>query len=127
MDLITHVTSITEMVEEAISIQSDEGSTLAKYFTVEGGSVSFNVAKVPVNYSSGGSSVCLVRGISRAAIESSESIKVLGQCINGQYVFDSDADRETYESIYDTKPRMIDDGEGGTIECTPPYMIGVFA
>lgn len=115
------------MLAEAIAIQSEEGNALAKYFTFEDDSVSFNISKVPIKYLRGGSSICLVRGISRAVIESSESIKVLGECINGEYVFDTDEDRETYESIYDTTTRMIDDGEGGQIEYTPPYMIGVFA
>jgi len=127
MDLITHVSSLLAMAEEAIAIQNDEESALAKYFTVDEGSVTFNVSKIPVTYSSGGATVCLVRGISRDVIESSKSIDVLGECINGEYVFDSEDAKDIYESIYDTKPRMIDDGEGGEFEYTPPYKIGVFA
>ena len=119
------------MSAEAIAIQGDEENALAKYFTVEEDgdkdSVTFNVSKIPVTYSNAGATVCLVRGISRGVIESSESIVVLGECINGEYVFDSDDTKEIYESIYDTKPRMIDDGEGGEFEYTPPYKIGVFA
>ena len=115
------------MLSEATAIQSEEGNLLAKYFTVEDGTVSFNVAKIPVTYSNNDSSICLVRGISRAIIESSASIKVLGRCIDNEYVFDSNEAKETYESIYDTTTRMIDDGEGGQVSYTPPYMIGVFA
>jgi hypothetical protein len=128
MDLITFVPSITAMIAEAIAIQDDEKNALARYFTVdEDEGVTFNAAKIPVTYSENGSTVCLVRGISRVTIESSTSIKVLGECVNGEYVFDSESDRLTYESIYDTKPRMIDDVENGTYEYTPPYKIGVFA
>lgn len=128
MDLITFVPSLSAMIAEAITIQGDEENALARYFTVdEDKGVTFNAVKIPVTYSDSGSTVCLVRGISRITIESSTSIKVLGECVNGEYVFDSESDRLTYESIYDTKPRMIDDVENGTYEYTPPYKIGVFA
>ncbi|KGJ88803.1 hypothetical protein [Colwellia psychrerythraea] len=129
MDLITHVPSLAAMLAEARAIQSDENNALAKYFTIDedGQGATFNVAKVPVTHSSNGATICLVRGVSRAIIEASSSIKVLGECINGEYVFDSDNDKLIYESIYDTKSRMIDDGEGGKVEFTPPYKIGVFS
>lgn len=129
MDLITHVPSLAAMLAEAIAIQADEDSALAKYFTIDedGQGATFNVAKVPVTHSSNGATICLVRGVSRAVIESSNTINVLGECINGEYVFDSVNDKLIYESIYDTTSRMVDDGEGGQVEFTPPYKIGVFS
>lgn len=32
-----------------------------------------------------------------------------------------------YESVYDTSPRMVDDGEGGTTTVTPPFAFGMLA
>lgn len=32
-----------------------------------------------------------------------------------------------YESVYDTAPREVDDGEGGTITITPPFKFGMLA
>ena len=43
----------------------------------------------------------------------------------GMFLLDGGLD--IYESVYDTTARMIDDGEGGQFEYTPPYKIGVFA
>lgn len=33
----------------------------------------------------------------------------------------------TYESVYDTSPRTVDDDEGGTMEVTPPFAFGMLA
>jgi hypothetical protein len=125
-DLITFVPSLSAMIAEAIAIQDDEESQIARYFTIkEDGGVSFDVAKVPVVRTTNNQSVCLVRGISRSVIESSTTIKVIGEVVGGGYVFD-EGGQAIYESVYDTKPRMIDDGEGGQVEYTPPYKIGSF-
>ena len=125
-DLITFVPSLSAMVAEAIAIQSDEESTLARYFTVnDEGGVSFDIAKVPVVRTTSNQSLCLVRGISRAVIESSTTIKVIAEVVGGEYIFD-EGGQAIYESIYDTKPRMIDDGEGGEYLYTPHYNMGGF-
>jgi hypothetical protein len=126
-DLITFIPNLTAMIAEAIAIQNDDESTLAKYFTVdEDSGVSFNVAKIPVVRTTNNQSVCRVRGMSRAVIESSSTIKVIGEVFgDDDYVFD-EGGQAIYESIYDTSTRMIDDGEGGQVEYTPPYKIGVF-
>lgn len=124
-DLITFVPSLSAMVAEAIAIQDDEESTLARYFTVDDEGVSFNVAKVPVVRTLSNQSLCLVRGISRAVIESSTTIQVIGEVVGGEYIFD-EGGQVIYESIHDVDPRMIDDGEGGQVEYTPPYKIGGF-
>lgn len=125
MDLITFVPDLRAMVDEAIAIQDDEDSELAQHFTInDDGGVSFNVLKIPVQHGHN-QSVCLVRGISRSVIESSTTIKVIGEVIGGDYVFD-EGGRDIYEYVYNTKSRMIDDGEGGQISYTPPYKIGGF-
>jgi hypothetical protein len=126
MDLITFVPSLTAMIAEAIAIQDDEESPLARYFTIKEDGVSFDVSKIHVVRNTNNQSVCRVRGISRAVIESSSTIKVIGEVFgDNDYVFD-EGGQTIYESIYDTKPRMIDDGEGGQVEYTPPYKIGSF-
>ena len=129
MDLITHVPDLQAMLTEAIAIQSDEDNALASYFTIDedGQGATFNVAKVPVVYSSSGETLCLIRGITREIVESSNSIKVLGECKNNEYIFDNEDCRAIYEANYNTVGYMIDDGEGGEVFHQPPYKIGVFA
>lgn len=125
MNLITYVPDLKVMKTEAITIQSDENNELAKHFTIENSEVSFNATKIPVIYSSDGSTLCLIQNIDRSVIESSSSIRVIGECINGEYVFD-EGGRDIYESIYDTSTRMIEVDEGVKIEYTPPYEMGGF-
>jgi hypothetical protein len=125
-DLITFVPSLSAMVAEAIAIQDDEESTLARYFTVDDeGGVSFNVSKVPVVRTTNNQSLCRVRGISRAVIESSTTIQVIGEVVGGEYIFD-EGGQAIYESIHDVNPRMMDDGNGGEYLYTPAYKIGGF-
>jgi hypothetical protein len=125
-DLITYVPSLSAMVAEAVAIQDDEESTLARYFTVDDeGGVSFNVSKVPVVRTLSNQSLCLVRGISRTVIESSTTIQVIGEVVGGEYIFD-EGGQTIYEGIHDVNPRMIDDGEGGQYLYTPHYNMGGF-
>jgi len=127
MDFITYVPDLSAMIAEAISIQSDEESQLARYFTIENGRVSFDVSKITVEKSKDNQSVCVVRGISRAVIESSTTIRVIGHAIGtDDYEFYEDG-QAIYESIHDTKPRMLDDGYGGQYSFTPSYKMGGFA
>ena len=128
MDLITYVADIQAMGVEGAEIAASEDSPLRGLFSLdEDGGLSFNVIKIPVKYISGNKSLCLCRGLSREAIALSTTIQVLGECINNEYVFDSEEAKDLYEATYDTTTRLVDDGEGGTFEHTPPYMIGVFA
>jgi len=125
MDFITHVNNIQELINEAQSIKNDKECLLGDYFSIEDSGVKFNATKIPVFYSKDGQTLCLVRGVPRSVIESSKSINVIGECIDGEYLFYEEG-QAIYESIYDTNPRLIDEG-GVTIEYTPPYKIGVFA
>ncbi len=125
MDLITYVPSLKEMFLEAKRIQNNEDNPLSKYLIIEGDTLIFNVCKIPVKYLGDESTLCLVRGIPSSVIKLSSSIKVIGECINGDYVF-YDGGQDVYESIYNTQSRIIEDGEGGSIEYKPPYKIGVF-
>ena len=126
MDLITHVPKLEDMKAETIAMQGDKNSALAKYFTVSEDGVTFNIAKAPVTHSKDGQTVSLIRGISRDIIELSSSIKVLGECVVGEYVFDSDEAKLIYESIYNTKAVTVQDEYGNDFEYTPPYKMGVF-
>lgn len=44
-----------------------------------------------------------------------------------QQIHDDAEKLAIYESVYDTSPRMVDDGEGGTMEVTPPFKFGMLA
>ena len=125
-DLITFVPSLSAMIAEAIAIQSDEESQLARYFTVDDKSVSFNVAKVPVVRTTNNQSLCRVRGIPRNVIESSTTIQVIGEVAGKEPIVFDEGGQDIYESIYDTEPRMVDDGEGGQYLYTPHYNMGGF-
>ena len=127
MDIITHVTKLDRFREEAIAQAKDANAPTGNLFTIdENGGLNYNANKIPVVYL-GNESLCLIRVKNDNALQHLKYLKRLGECINGVYVFDTDADKATYERIYDTEPRMIDDGDGGLIEYTPPYNIGVFA
>ena len=125
MDLITYIPDLAAMRAESLEIQ-DTDSALATYFTVDDSKVSFNVAKVPVVRTKENQSLCLIRGIPRAVLDLSQSIKVIGHVTSGEYIFEDDG-QAIYEGVYDTESRMIDDGEGGEFLYTPPYKIGMFA
>jgi len=127
MDIITHVTKLDRFREEAIAQAQDENAATGNLFTIDAsGSLNYNANKIPVFYN-GNESLCLIRIKNDSALQHLTYLKRLGECVNGKYIFDTDAAKETYERIYDTEPRMIDDGDGGQVEYTPPYNIGVFA
>jgi hypothetical protein len=123
IDLITYVPDILAMGIEGVEIANNESHELNGLFTVdEGGTLTFNVAKIPVKYITGNSSLCLCRGLTREQLSLSNTIQVIGECINNKYVFDSDESRSIYEDNYDRTTVIIDD-----VEYTPHYMIGVFS
>lgn len=141
-DLITHVPSILALRTEAATIAADSEHPMNEYFVVnEDQTVDFSVVKIPVHYTSNDETLCLIRGIDRSVIESSTSINVIGEhlkdayitnnegeavYIENDYIFDEGGEA-IYNSIYNQAPRMIDDGDGGQVQYTPPSMIGVFA
>lgn len=129
MDLITYVENLDAFTAEGVEIAKNPDDPRSSLFTVDEGDtgLTFNATKIPVYYTSEGKTLCVTRGVSRELIESCETIRVIGEVINNQYVFDSDEAKSIYESTYDTSTRLVDDGEGGQVEYTPPYMIGLFA
>lgn len=44
-----------------------------------------------------------------------------------QQIIDDPEKLAIYESVYDTSPREVDDGEGGTMTITPPFKFGMLA
>lgn len=119
IDLITYVEDINLFKEEGERIGGD-------LFTVDDGNISFNTVKIPVHYN-GNESVCLVRVASAEVISGIDSLKIIGECVGGEYVFYSERDRETYERIYNTEAVIFEGEDGEQVEYTPPYMMGVFA
>ena len=127
MDIITHVTKLDRFRDEAVAQAQDENAATGNLFTIdESGSLNYNANKIPVFYN-GNESLCLIRIKNDSALQHLTYLKRLGECINKEYIFDTDADKATFDRIYDSEPRMIDDGNGGQIEYTPPPNIGVFA
>lgn len=129
MDAITYISNLYDFRIESETIFITKGTenehSAAKYLSKdEEGNMLFNATKIPVHYK-GNQSLCLVR-VEELDLSDVVNMEVIGECINNEYVF-VDGGQAKYESAYDTTTRMIDDGEGGSIEYTPPYKIGVFA
>lgn len=123
MDRITHIPNLDLFRVECQAL-AESGN---KFFSYDGEKLTYNISQIPVVYSSDlGSSVCLVRLSTedeQEAFDSLETIEVLGVCENNEYIFNSDDDKATYDSVYDQTP--VDMGDGHFY--TPPPMIGVFA
>lgn len=131
-DLIIYISDLTKFRVEAQEIFKTKGTALehaaAKFLSVNqnGDGLLFNACKIPVLYSDD-KSLCLVRTADYDDLDGTMGhLEIIGECVDGEYKFRAYG-KDKYESTYDTNPRMIDDGEGGEIEYTPPYMIGVFA
>lgn len=127
MDILTHIPDLTAFRAEALAHAGDEASPAKQWFSLDDeGTLSYSATKIPVHYS-GNESVCLIRVADDSSLTHITTMNRLGVCEGGQYVFDSPEAQATYERLYDTKPRMVNDEEGNQMEYTPPYMIGVFA
>jgi len=127
MDVIIHVIKLDRFRIEAAQHANDKTSPIHNLFKLDvDGNLAFNASKVPVVYY-GNESLCLIRAKDDRALDYLTYMKRLGECINGVYVFDSDACRDTYERIYDVEPIMVDDGDGVMVEYVPPYNIGTFS
>ncbi len=124
-DLITYVPNLNDMFKEAVQISSNLSHPLNSWFIVEGDSVTFRANKIPVHYY-GNKSLCLVRGISRSLLSQCKTILVLGECVEGEYIFDSEDSRDIYESLHEFSPREVEGLGGEPITHYPPYKIGVF-
>lgn len=125
IDIITYIPNLTLFRVEA-NEKADQGNPFFSF--TEDGTVLYNVSKIPVVYKDL-ESVCLIRLIKDEEIEEFSSLTScsrIGICTDGEYVFDSEAGKIIYESVYDTKERMIEiDGE--QISYKPPYNIGMFS
>lgn len=127
MDLITYVKDIEALKAEAVALQADEESVIARYFTIDDDNITFDVSKVPVHRTTDSESICLVRGIARSVLQQSTSIKILGECIANEYVFDSDEDEATYYRVLGPLEVTYTDENGIEQTYTKPKKLGVFA
>lgn len=126
-DIITHVQSLTTLrsqLENIWTLQDAENpATDFIYRDEETGNFRINIQQVPPVIKED-ESVSVVRNQSEPVLLT--MVNRLGELIGNEYVFDSQEAKEIYERVHDTTTRLIDDGEGGQIEYTPPYKIGVF-
>lgn len=123
MDIITYIPNLDLFRAECQTL-AESGN---KFFSYDGEKLTYNVSQIPVVYSSDYTqSACLVRLVTEDEQETFNtltSIERLGVCENNQYIFDSQAQEDTYNSVYDQTPVIIDE----ETTYTPPPMIGVFA
>ncbi len=130
-DIITYIPDLTAFRIEAVEVYKTKGTTsehpAAKFLSLsKDGILVFIASQTPVKYNEN-KSLCLVRTNSHDNLDGTlENFEIIGECINGEYEF-RPYGKAKYESAYNTKPIMIDNGEGGEIEYTPPYMFGSFA
>ena len=124
MDVITYVDNLLAFREEAKAL-AIEGIVPDLSYNEETDSLVYGVDKTPVHYN-GNESITLIRIDSDRDLDHFSHMSRLGECINGQYVFDSANTQETYERVYSTDPYTVEmDEESLTV--VPPYMIGVFS
>lgn len=107
MDVITHVSDLTAFRAEALALADVDSSP---FFTDDEGGLLYDCLKTPVHYL-GNESLSLIRAVDDSQLDGLVNIHRIGLCINNEYVFDSDADKATYDRV-----------RGGVL----PYMIGVF-
>jgi hypothetical protein len=127
IDLILYIPDTGIFFADAAAILEDKDHPAYGLFALdEEDEVQFIATQTPA-VDDGAERLMITRNVTREQYESmGAAVQVLGEVINNEYLFDTPADQAIYESIYDTSTQLIDDGEGGTIEYTPPYKIGVF-
>lgn len=125
MDVITHVTDLLAFREEAklLAGKTDElGRVLVPQlkYNADTDELTYGVTKIPVLYS-GVESLTLIRIDSDAQLQYFDYMIRLGECIGGEYVFDSTEKQAEYERVRGDLNYTVD-GE----KFTKPYQIGVF-
>ena len=124
MDVITYVDDLILFREEAKAL-AQTGDINDLSYDAETDALIYGVDKTPVHYN-GNRSVTLIRVDSDEDLQHFNHMTRLGECVNGEYVFDSEQSEAIYDQVYDSSPYTINiDGELVTV--TPPKMIGVFA
>lgn len=124
MDVITYVDDLILFREEA-KVLAQTGDINDLSYDAENDTLIYGVDKTPVYYN-GNKSITLIRVDSDEDLQHFNHMTRLGECINGEYVFDDSSKQAVYESIYDTTPKLVN-VDGDVVEVSPPYMIGVFA
>ena len=130
-DIITYIPNLKEFHIEAMEVYKSKGTAnehpAVKFLSLsEDGALLFNASQTPVMYNVN-KSLCLVRTNNYDDLDGTlENFEIIGECIDGEYEF-RPYGKAKYEAAYNTNPIIIDDGEGGEIEYTPPYMLGSFA
>jgi len=120
LDILTYIKDLNLFREEC-KLKAESGS---KFFSIDGGIISYNVSKIPVFYN-GLESACLVRVVTDSEIDefnSLTSIENIGEYVSGEYVF-AVGGEDKYNAVYDQSEVTLDDGS----IYKPPSMIGVFA
>ena len=140
MDVITHVSDLQAFRDEAKilakatkTVTGEDGVSELEVKLVpdlsyyeETDELVYGVTKVPVFYSMP-ESVTLIRTNDDSELSYFEHFHRLGECINGEYVFDSPESQETYERVRGDLTATYTDENGNEQTYTKPYMIGVFA
>lgn len=131
MDVITHVSDLLAFREEAkvLAKQTDKwGNPLVKglSYNEETDELVYGVTKIPVFYSMP-ESVTLIRTDDDSDLNYFQHFHRLGECVNGEYIFDSPEAQAAYERVRGDRTVTVTDDEGNTYMYTEPYMIGVFA
>lgn len=124
MDVITHVSDLALFREEA-KVLARTGNINGLSYDAETDTLIYGVDKTPVHYN-GNQSITLIRVESDSDLQHFSHMSRIGECVNNEYVFDSEQLEAIYDQVYDSSPYTINiDGELVTV--TPPKMIGVFA
>ena len=126
-DIITYIPDLTLFRVEA---KAKALSKIHGFNFDDDGNIIYNVVKIPVHYNDDGiRSLCLVRLVTQKDINAFDmllSCERIGECIAGEYVFDT-GKQAIYEDVRGDLSYTYIDEDSTEITSTKPYMIGVVA
>lgn len=131
MDTIIYIPDLQAFRAEVVDIYANrngkEPHMLAPLIAKdENDNYLFTPTKIRVHYN-GNESLCLVRGLTQTQIDSSNNLVKLGECVDKQYVFDSNEAQETYNRVRgNLEYTYVNPDTGETITGHHPHMIGLF-
>ena len=126
-DIITYIPNLDNFRYEA---QVNSENNVHGFSFDDKGGVIYNITKIPVYYNPDGTrSICLVRLVTQQDMDvfhSLNSCERLGECIDGEYVFD-DEKQIIYDDVRGELNYTYTDQNNVEKTGSKPYMIGVFS
>tara|TARA_R100000951_G_scaffold91082_3_gene79410 strand:+ start:137 stop:529 length:393 start_codon:yes stop_codon:yes gene_type:complete len=127
--LITYVPDLTGFKERCATVVNTDNHPLSVLFeSDENGKSRLKLKSIGV-HKNGNESLTLIQitGEQLVYLELFSAIRIIGECINDRYIFNSNKDKKTYERVRGPLLAEYTDENGDIQTYNKPYMIGVFA